>query len=61
MMIMTIKMASHTIELAGKRKILQILKETKNSTQRDKNTSNTYITGKLKQIYWQRNITQAKL
>jgi len=54
-------MASHTRQLAGKRKILQILKETKNSTQRNKNTSNTHITGKLKLICWQRNITQAKL
>jgi hypothetical protein len=54
-------MASHTMQLAGKRKILQILQETNNSTPRDKNISNTYITGKLKQICWQRNITQAKL
>jgi hypothetical protein len=29
-----IKMASHTMQLAGKRKILQILQETNNSTPR---------------------------
>jgi len=38
-----IKMASHTMQLAGKRKILQILQETNNSTPRDKNISNTHI------------------
>lgn len=45
-----IKMASHTTQLARKRKILQVLQETNNSTPTDKNISNTHITGKLKQI-----------
>jgi hypothetical protein len=45
-----IKMASHTMQFTGKRRILQILQETKNSIQKDKNISNKHITGKLKQI-----------
>jgi len=49
-----IKMAGHTMQLAGKREVLQISKETENSTQRDKkkkkNTSNTHITRRLKPI-----------
>jgi hypothetical protein len=38
------------MQFAGKRQILQILQETKNSIQKDKNISNKHIKDKLKQI-----------
>jgi hypothetical protein len=45
-----LKMACHTMQFAGKRNTFQILQETGNNTQKDKNISNKHIMSEMKQL-----------